>query len=85
VVKLSHAIHGHTERECNTDDRLHFHTAEFDCVFQKFKNTPTLYHSLVTFKIRIPRQYTVFQITAYNFFSHFPPLSFSLRAPPLVS
>lgn len=85
MAKLSHALHGHMERECSKDARLHFHTAEFDCAFQKFKNTAPLYHAPPAITIRIPKLFAVFQLSNYTFLNRFSPLHFSLRAPPLFS
>ncbi len=85
AVKLAHAIHKHQERSCSKDSRLHFHTAEFDCEFQKFKNCTPLFITFYSYQLPTLRtgHGIVFQL--YQFLSLFQNLSFSLRAPPPVS
>ncbi len=85
VVNLVHAIYQHQELECGNDSRIHFHEAEFDCTFQKFKNTTPLYFTLEVAHLWIPRPNTVHHFPHYAFLGLFEGLSFSLRGPPSLS
>lgn len=85
LAKLSHGIYEHKERSCSSDTRLHFHTAEFDCEFQKFKVSTPFSPVLFAFKVLVPKITSEHAIPAYCFLSPYPILPFSLRAPPSLS
>jgi len=85
AVKLSHAIHDHMEQHCNENIPLHFHEAEFDCDFQKFKLSTQFYTGFQEFDIykTLPAKETHYDL--YTFISKCQKFHFSLRGPPAIS
>lgn len=85
VVKLSHAIHEHKALRCCEEARMHFHAADFDCVFHKFKLSPPFYPPLFAYESYVSNGYPVFYNTNYTFLNRYQLLPFGLRAPPFYS
>lgn len=85
TAKLAHAISGHKERSCCNNNRIHIHSGELDCIFQKLKNITHYYPLRISYVLRPPLQVTVLPASEYSFPGRFSPYSFSLRAPPLFS
>ena len=82
VMKLSHAIHEHQNQKCSKDIAVHFHNAEFDCEFQKFKLSKQFYTDLDHFDFFIPTEIREDVSASYTFLSTYQQLHFSLRGPP---
>lgn len=85
LAKLSHAIFEHQERSCSSDTRLHIHTSEFDCEFQKFKVSTPFSPVLFAFRVLVPGITSELPVPSYCFLSPYKILPFSLRAPPSLS
>lgn len=85
VASLAHAIYQHQERDCSDDARLHFHSAEFDCEFQKFKNTTPFYTQPVFVKLKVQQHYRELVIHEYDLIDRFTQHSLLLRGPPAFS
>ncbi|MBF8149599.1 hypothetical protein ITJ86_06795 [Winogradskyella sp. F6397] len=84
AVKLNHAFSHHTHNVCDDDGSLttHFHEADIDCDFYKFKLTTQFY-----FKNKLDTLVSEeenFKITnsQYEFVSDFQKLQTVLRGPP---
>lgn len=85
IMKLSHAIHEHQSQSCSADISLHFHEAEFDCEFQKFKLSQQFYPPIQQYEIYSPTFWIGINSDSYSFLSTYQKLHFSLRGPPNVS
>ncbi len=85
VMKLSHAIHGHRNQQCNVDIALHLHEAEFDCDFQKFKLSQQFYKAPRHFEFQTPSASEEINDDYYFFLGTYQNLHFSLRGPPQFS
>ena len=84
VVKLSHVFTHHTHHVCDEDNSLitHFHEADFDCNFYKFKLTKQYYFN--SEPLQFVSIESNFKITnsQYEFVSNFQKLQTVLRGPP---
>ena len=84
AVKFSHAFTHHSHYVCEDDNSLitHFHEADLDCDFYKFKLT-TQYYFQNEFEI-IDYSESNFKLhtSQYQFVSNFQKLQISLRGPP---
>jgi len=85
IMKLSHAIHEHQSQSCSEDITLHFHEAEFDCEFQKFKLSQQFYPAIQKFEFYSPISLYDLNSNYYSFLSTYQKLHISLRGPPNVS
>ena len=84
LVKLSHSFSYHTHQVCDNDtsSNTHFHQADIDCEFCKFKLT-TQYYFQNKLVILAPSEEN-FKIikSQYDFVSDFQKLQTALRGPP---
>ena len=71
IASLAHALYEHQDRECSKEARLHFHTAEFNCEFQKVKNTPHCYHHPEIVPLRVVRYFAHLPFREYIFVNPF--------------
>lgn len=84
AIKLSHAFNHHTHEVCENDNNAdeHFHEADLDCDFYKFKLTNQYYVSLTSQDlISFDNNYKI-TVSQYHFVSDFQRLQTALRGPP---
>lgn len=84
AVKLTHAFSHHTHTVCNDDNSLatHFHEADIDCDFYKFKLTTQFYFQNKLVTLKSPDENFKITDSQYEFVSDYQKLQTALRGPP---
>ncbi len=86
VVKLSHVFNHHEHEVCENDDNgyTHFHEADLDCDFYKFKLNTNYYSGIYSKDTLIQKDYNKIESCFYIYLrTHQQDTSF-LRGPPFL-
>ena len=84
AAKLSHAFNHHTHEVCENDDtsNTHFHQADIDCDFYKFKLTKNQFFVLSKYDEKLELPYSKQELNYYTSFNNYQQLQKFLRGPP---
>jgi hypothetical protein len=83
AVKLSHALnHNHKHEVCVEKNQTHFHTADYDCEFYKFKLSNNFYLKIERFSLTENVISNKLNTTYLTYLKSHQQLSAYLRGPP---
>ena len=84
VIKLNHVFTHHKHRSCEEDKSIttHFHEADIDCDFYKFKLTNHLFIFINDDDSLIDETTTSPAVSYYNTFKDYTYFTTSVRGPP---
>ena len=84
AIKLTHAFNHHEHEVCDTDNahQTHFHEADLDCDFYKFKLTSQYYYQSKPIEFTSIDSNFKISDSQYEFISDYQKLQTALRGPP---